>query len=476
MHLPSPLHTLKARKACDDSTRRSAERFFRGMAGPVAHVGGFWRRVRYEAGFLKALNVTLAAVLLLVAALYYVLGHKRHVLRCAAWAYQTLFRCGDRSRAAAWPMRLAASMLRHACMGTAGSQAALFPPPSQVLRRDQLRALVLKAPRLHPGGTLERGVFILENNYWIDSFRHVADVRACMARYTIVLEPSCSGLAIPAVLAWTAYAPECVVVMAGAAADRRLLTGLGSNLVPVAIGTDAWADATVFRPLGRPHRRYGAVAVARAHVEKRLLLLFRAIALLSDPDFRLALILGGRPSPERHLVAQWIRWYHLDRQVDVLEGLSPEQMNACYNDAKVNVLLSRQEGGSRAVTEGLLAGTPALLTAEHVSTITRDRVVPSTGLTVEDRDLPEALAYFRDHWMHFSPRAWALTQVTPEVSIQRLERLLQELAHQRGEPWTSGLHPKCNTPTAQWYPRGAAPPELLTLRPGMDCANGTWTH
>lgn len=361
------------------------------------------------------------------------------------------------------------AMLRTSCTGP--HAATIFarprPPAGGPAALGTCRSLdevgaVLKAPSRDADGTLEKGVLLLKNNDRIEWFRRSVDAPQLLEDYVVVLEPSWSSYASPEILAWTAYAPHDVVVMAPAEADRKFLERLATNLVPIPLGAGDWVDPGLFRPVGRTNRPYGAVAVARLCITKRLDLLFRAIKRLGDPAFRVAILVPKGSSPDRQEILDSVRRRGLAARIDLFERLGPHEVNDVYNDSKVNVLLSRQEGANRSLFEGFFAGTPGLITAGHLSA-PLDRFVAETGRVVEEAELPSALAHFRDHWADYAPRRWALENIAADVSSRRLEQVLERLALARGEPWTRGIVAKCNAPEPTPYPRRSPPgwPESL---------------
>lgn len=429
--------------------------------------GEIWRRLRFALGEYACFNLAVAAALGLVARATRRSNPWRS-FRAACAAHQALFRCGGRNRLATWMRSAIEDRLRAACTGPAvvdlfqrpGPTGGTEPASLPRIHLD-LVGMVMKNPSRHADGRRERGVLLLKNNELFEWFRRSVDVESLLRDYVVVLEPSWSSYATPPLLAWCRYAPHEVVVMAPAEADRRFLERMATNLVPIPLGAGDWVDPWVFRPLGRASRRYGAVAVARLCHDKRLGLLFRAIERLGDPAFRLALLVPAGPSPARREILAEIRRRRLQSRIDHFERLQPAAVNDVYNDAKVNVLLSRQEGANRSLFEGFFAGLPGLVSAGHRS-VPLDRFVPATGRVVEDRDLPAALAHFRDHWAEYDPRPWALENIAAAVSSERLQDFLERRARERGDPWTRGIVRKCNVPGLSRYPAG---PSLGGLEP-----------
>jgi len=222
----------------------------------------------------------------------------------------------------------------------------------------------------------------------------------------------------------------------------------------------------VFRPLDGCQKRFDAVMIARWNLLKRHHLLFRALDRIADPSFRVALIAGNmvaRRNPDRSAILSMIDEYHLVNQITVFESLPPVGVNEILNQSKVNLLLSRQEGGNRALFEGFFAGVPGLAFANHLG-IPTDHFTPQTGRLIDQDELPDALLYFREHWTEFDPRPWALANIAPEITTGKLNTVLSDLAKLRKEPWTQDIVCKCNRPRLHYYPDESAELRFMTIQ------------
>jgi hypothetical protein len=297
---------------------------------------------------------------------------------------------------------------------------------------------------------------VLKNSERIDAFRRLVTMESMLADYTLVLEPSWSGYANPKILSFAAFHDHPILVMSPCAADYRLLAQLQSNLVPIPIGASDWVDPRVFRPLAGHQKRFDAVMVARWTRVKRPHLLFRALARMADPAYRVAIVAANIPGDtDRAPILALIDQYRLGSQVTVFEDLKPAGVNAILNQSKVNLLLSRQEGSNRSLFEGFFAGVPGLAFANVIG-VPLDHFTPQTGRLIGEHELIGALRFFRKHWEQFDPRPWAMANITPEVTTARLNLILQQLARERGEPWTRDIVTKCNRPEMDYYPDDSA--------------------
>lgn len=322
------------------------------------------------------------------------------------------------------------------------------------------RSIILKWPRRSTVG-VERGVLLISFTTCFPYFYLYTDIERLRSWFTIVLEPSWAGYCLGELLFWAAPSAPPVIVQATEKTDYEFIASLGTNLVPVDFGASNWVDHTVFRKLEGIEKRYDAIYVANYKPIKRHHVLFRAIRAIGDPTFKLALVCT--PWGTRQTVLDLIEHYGLRDNVDIYEGLSPERLNELLNESKVSVLMSLKEGSNRSIFEGFFSDVPGVVLRNNVG-INKSYINEFTGRLIDERDLPCALQFFREHWREFSPRAWALRHLAAPVTTQALEVVLRGLAARRDEPWTSGLQIKVNKPEVEYFnSSGKCPLSTLQL-------------
>ncbi len=383
-------------------------------------------------------------------------------------AHRVLNRAWGRSRAIPWLNRNIIRALAKACQQPGFMNARAFTPAQVSLELARKAGIVLKAPLLHAGEILEKGVLLLKYSQRMPAFRNQVDMEALLGRYQLVLEPSWSGYASLDVLGFAHFRKHPIVVLSPFRGDREFLDSLGSNLMAIELGPGDWVDPRVFRPIAREPKRYDLVMIARWNTLKRHDLLLRALWRIADPDILVALVaMYSQRDTERKEILMALESSGLRPQIEIFENVPPDQVNLILNQSKVNVLLSRQEGGNRGLFEGFLAGVPGLAFRDHVG-IRSEHFQPETGRLIERADLAAQLCFFREHWMEFDPRPWALAHITPEISTHRLNQFLKQIALQRGEPWTRDLVMKCNRPGACYYPEDSAGQGLPAIENLLD--------
>lgn len=351
--------------------------------------------------------------------------------------------------------RLVERALIRACAGNAVVEPIatrftdLRPIVPSLLRQT---GIVLKAPRFENARVVERGVLVLKNTERLDALRRRVVMASMLADYTVILEPSWSGYADPRLLSFCAFRDHPIVMMSPCSADHRFLEHLNSNLRPISIGASDWVDPRLFHPLKGCDKRFDAVMIARWTRVKRHHLLFRALARIGDPSYRVALVASNLDGDtDRGTILSMLDRHRIAGQVTVLEDLEPAGVNEILNQSKVNLLLSRQEGSNRSLFEGFFAGVAGLAFANNIG-IPIAHFTAQTGRLIAEDELPDTLLYFREHWKQFDPRPWAMANIRPEVTTARLNQVLKELARERGEPWTRDIVCKTNRPEMHYYP------------------------
>lgn len=329
----------------------------------------------------------------------------------------------------------------------------------QVRHLLRVRSIVLKPPVVDCGRVIEKGVLLIAG-----CFRELfstVDVEKLLCSYRLVFEPNTSGHANPDILLYSAFANHPIIVMCADDADYTFLHFLGTNLVPVKLSSSDWVNPEIFRPIEGVQKQFDAAMVAFWGRTKRHHVLFRALRDMRDPSFRVALV--GEPwEGTREEIEVLARLYRVGEQITIFEHIPPPEVNIVLNQSKVNLLLSFREGGNKAIIEGMFANIPAIV-YRGLFGINREYINERTGVFVAEAELPMAMQWFRNHYLDFSPREWALSNVSPVVSAGKLNAVLREVALKCGERWTVDIVAKCKSPELQYYPEPAVPRGFPTI-------------
>lgn len=324
------------------------------------------------------------------------------------------------------------------------------------------RAIILKAPRRDEAGRVEeRGVLLVTFTHLFGELTRSVDLQRLRQDYTLVLEPSWAGCALPEILQFAEGDGPPVYVMATEDRDFGLIERFSPRLVPLPFGASNWVDPEVFRPHPDLPKRFDAVYIGFWGAVKRHHALFRSLRALADPTFRVALI-GGAWEGRSEEVATLARRYGVLAQLEFFEQLTPGEVSQVVASAKVSLLLSRKEGSNRGLFESMFCDVPGLLIRENLG-VRNDYLNEATGRVVPERDLAQTLAWFREHWRQFTPRQWATAHLAPEVTTAALNAALRRQAALGREPWTTDCVPKLNRPEVT-YLRPADASHLPTTR------------
>ena len=93
---------------------------------------------------------------------------------------------------------------------------------------------------------------------------------------------------------------------------------------------------------------------------------------------------------------------------------------------------------------------PCIVLKDNVG-VNKKYINEKTGVLIKEKELKNTLLWFRAAFAYFNPRDWALKEISPEVTTQRLEMKLKEIARQMGEPWTKSIVIKANRPECEYF-------------------------
>jgi len=240
--------------------------------------------------------------------------------------------------------------------------------------------------------------------------------------------------------------------------DFDFLNRLESNFIPVDFGASDWNDDRVFIDLGM-EKTYDCCYVAMWNDVKRHHALFRAVAGIGDPSYKVALA-GSSWNMSTQDIRDLAAYYGIDENIVILEGYRHPRIREVYNQSKVQVLMSIREGSNKTIFEGFFCNVPGIVLANNVG-VNKTYVNEQTGRLIDEKDLTETLIWFREHYRAFQPRQWALDNISCRVTTAKLERLLSETARSRGEKWKKPIAVKVNRGSfPRYYDSGEEFPQL----------------
>jgi len=306
--------------------------------------------------------------------------------------------------------------------------------------------------------TGEKGVLLLTYNYLFQAFHSVYRTEELRQYYWVVLEPSDPHIEDPG---YALFGGWRVVLQAGNPVVRSGLRRLGDFFEPLPLSSSDWTDPDTFCPLPDRTKVYDLIMIADWSRNKQHLWLFRTLAQIRRP-LRVALV-GAPWQRRREAVVAEAKKCGVSDQIEIYERIPPEEVNRLLNLSRVNLLLSRREGGNKALYEAMFADVPSIV-YRHCQGLDQSCVNEQTGVLVNDAELGDAIVAVLSRPRQFSPRAWALDNAGCANSTRKLNDRLQELSRARGEPWTTGVAVKANRPEVEYKSQQDAE----RLRPVLD--------
>jgi glycosyltransferase involved in cell wall biosynthesis len=231
---------------------------------------------------------------------------------------------------------------------------------------------------------------------------------------------------------------------------------------PIPILASDWCDPAMFNPLPVEERTTDIVMVSHFSDWKRHWLLFEALSKMPS-DLRVVLI--GRDAPERNeaKLRSDAKAFGARQELDVRKNLEIHEVAAEQARAKLSLALSKREGSCVSVSEALFADTPVgMMKDAHVGS--RAYINDATGRILKRRGMHRQLMAMLEERESFTPRKWAMENITAQQTSGRLNDLLRDYCRQRGLPWTRDIAPMC----WRYVPRYLDATDEARLQPGVE--------
>ncbi len=300
------------------------------------------------------------------------------------------------------------------------------------------RTIVIKYPVVKGDDIESKGILIITFTSTFGFYLRKIDIELLTQYFHVVLEPSWSGYLDADIIGWACKTSNNIYVQASELQDRVLLNELGTNLIPVSFGASDWVDFQQFSPQD-VDKCYDSVYVANMNPIKRIVRYLHAIKNISrkDPSYRGCLVCAGWGSNSTEQLKKLAIELGIESNVDVMFSLNKEQLRAVLSQSKVNLLLSFKEGSNRSMYESMFVNIPVICLSENIG-VNKTYINEYTGMLVSDTYLESALINMRTVWRQYSPRKWALENISP---IRTTEKLLSAIAGHD------------SVDTSQWQPK-----------------------
>lgn len=331
----------------------------------------------------------------------------------------------------------------------------LAPPSADVWRRKQIgwkrfdRDLVSKAldksiilkPPTDDG---EKGVlYVSFEQNWLRLIKHY-DLPKLLQRYFLVVASSWSPPDFPAHWALACIGPDPVFLQISNLSDVQLHQRFHHSIQPLPIMASDWINPEFYNPRPQRLREIDILMVAGWSHLKRHWLLFRALRRMRR-DLRVVLI--GQESEGRTADDVWreAKAFGVADRIEMVRDATIQVVTEHQCNSRISVALSAREGSCVVVTESFFADTPvAMMDNAHIGS--RAYINRQTGVALRRETMPAQLSELIEQRESYSPRAWAMANITCFHSTKTLNSILRTYSCERGIPWNRGIVPFCWRP------------------------------
>jgi glycosyltransferase involved in cell wall biosynthesis len=302
------------------------------------------------------------------------------------------------------------------------------------------RTLILKSPT----DDGEKGVlYVSFEHNWLRLIEHY-DLPRLLQEYFLVGASSSSPPDFPTHWALAHIGPDPVFVQISNPSDMEIHQRLRHNIRPLPIMASDWINPEFYQP--RPHhqREIDILMVAGWSRLKRHWLLFRSLRKMRR-DLRVVLI--GQDSEGRTADDVWreAKAFGVADRIEMIRDATIETVTELQCNSKTSVMLSAREGSSVVVTESFFADAPvAMMYNAHVGS--RAYINRQTGALLRSETMAKQLSELIEQRTAYSPRAWAVANITCFHSTKTLNSLLRMYCGERRIPWNREIVPLCWRP------------------------------
>ena len=355
---------------------------------------------------------------------------------------------------APWRTRTGAERWRAERVGWARYRARF----GQIAERKALTsALLLK----EPGPDGEKGV--LYSAFEFNWMKLVAnhDARAFLDEYTLVCASSWSPTDHAVLGNLQQLSDEPVYVGVSHPDDFDQYRIWSPSIEPLPVMASDLTDPDFFEPKPHADRTIDVLMVAHFARWKRHALLFEALAKMR-PDLNVVLV--GRAASgrtEQDLLGE-ARKAGVRQQLTIHRNLEIEEVARLQCDARVSIAFSKREGACISVAESLFADSPvAMMHDSHMGS--RTYINDATGRFVHRAGLARDLERMIAESGKYTPRAWALANISAARTSARLNAILKDSADRHGRPWTTDIVPLCR----RYVPRYLRESDRVRMQAGI---------
>lgn len=290
----------------------------------------------------------------------------------------------------------------------------------------------------------EKGVIILHWRWYIDILLRDYDFESILKRYIIILEIDAFGAE------WThthfalRNVKDSIVFTAIKNKNSiRRLNMMGFLSIPYGLCSD-YINTKTFSYDSHIKKENDIIMIAHWSIPiKRHYVLFRALRKIDNP---LKVVLIGFPCDGYTMedVKKLESCFELKHDIIYYENICSAQVNQLLNKSKMFVLTSLMEGPNRACFESFFANVPVIVLSGNLG-IPKEYFNNQTGLVVNEWNLHRSIEYLLENYSKYTPREWAINNITPQLTVNRINSHLKNFSIANGMDWTEDIVAK------QWY-------------------------
>jgi|GEM_PF-828271 len=297
---------------------------------------------------------------------------------------------------------------------------------------DLTKSAIIKAP---VGD--EKGIILVGFEHKLDELISYVGIHDLIQRYDVLFMPTWQPFYSFSLLRALKILKRNLVILPSSENCYYKALALPQCFNALPFHASSWVNEVLYTP---KQKDIDILMVANFSIYKRHTLLFEALV---DMPRHLNVVLIGRPLEDRtakDILAEAAHYGVQDR-FTLIEAPSNETVVDHLCRAKLVLGLSGREGSYVSLAEALFADAAVAVFANaHIGT--KNYINPRTGFLLQP-DLPLASQIMQCLGVveTLSPRDWAVKNISAQVNVMRLNKLLAHKAKVEGTPWQFDCDP-----------------------------------
>ncbi|MEN0037252.1 MAG: glycosyltransferase [Cellvibrio sp.] len=285
------------------------------------------------------------------------------------------------------------------------------------------RTIVLKWPDVQHGEVVCKGMLLIKFTKTFSYALRNLDIERLSSYFYVVLEPSWSGYADPDILAWIGKSKD-IVIQSSEVQDRALMNCFPETFRAVSFGSGSWVPDYDFAPLVGD-KEFDSIYIANTNPIKRVgryIDAIKKIVLAGHVNYKGCLVCASW-GESAHLIQLLVKNAGIEKNLILKFSLSKEDVILFLNKSKCNLLLSLKEGSNRSLFEAMMCNVPVISLVENIG-VNKEYIGEQSGLLIPDEMLESSMLWLSKNYQSFSPRIWALENISYKKSMDRLLDIL----------------------------------------------------